>query len=90
MTYHNIDFPFDEVRDDIAGGNGDMFDSIAQCKAAGFDTDQIWCITEEDDVFTHGPSHHYVNRLGYVCTNERHDGATYYSCDTREDIEESV
>jgi len=69
-------FPFDEIR---AEPNGDFFDSVADAMAAGFDLDQIWSVTcHDDDTFCHGPSHHYVNLLGFVATNERHDGHTYY------------
>jgi hypothetical protein len=82
------DFPFEEIRDDVVGGNGDYFSSLFDATSAGFDLDQIWSITEEDDVQTHGPSHHWINLLGYVCTNERHDGKTYYHYDMAQDRED--
>ena len=73
------DFPFQEIRDEVVGGNGDYFDSWADAKKAGFDDDQIWSVTHGDeDVYSYGPPHHYVNLVGFIATNERHDGATYY------------
>jgi diphthamide synthase (EF-2-diphthine--ammonia ligase) len=86
-TNSNEDFPFEEIRDDIVGGNGDLFDTVFAAMSAGFEVEQIWSITEEDDVQTHGPSHHWINLLGYVCTNERHDGETYYHYDMAQDRE---
>jgi len=90
MAEEQEDFPFEEIRDDAFGGNGDYFTTIDCCIAAGFDLDQIWSVTEEEDVITHGPSHHYVNLMGYVCTNERHDGKTYYHYDAAVDIMDHV
>lgn len=70
------DFPFEQLRDD----GGDLFTSLAAARAAGFDDDQIWSIVtgDEGDVWVYGPAHHVVNVLGYVATEERHDGNTYY------------
>ena len=75
------DFPFEEIRNGYFGGNGDLFDTVKDAMDAGFELNQIWSVTEADDVITYGPSHHYINRLGYVCTNERHDSNTYYHYD---------
>lgn len=74
------DFPFAEIRDDVVGGNGDYFESWQAAKDAGFDDDQIWSVTEGDggDTYCYGPPHHYVNHIGHIATNERHDNATYY------------
>jgi hypothetical protein len=73
------DFPFEEIRDDVVGGNGDYFASWQAAKDAGFDDDQIWSITGGDDnSYTYGPPHHYVNHIGHIATKERHDNATYY------------
>ena len=47
-------------------------------KDAGFDDDQIWSITECEDTFSYGPPHHYVNHIGHIATQERHDFETYY------------
>ncbi len=75
-TIHETLFPFDEIR---AEPNGDYFDSVADAMAAGFDLDQVWSVVHGDgDSYCYGPSHHYVNLLGYVATTERHDGDTYY------------
>lgn len=83
------DFPFDEIRDT----DGNLFPSLAKAREAGFNDDQIWSVVEGDSeeemdpndpdyepssTWVYGPSHHYVNVLGYVATNERHDGDTYY------------
>jgi hypothetical protein len=81
------DFPYEEIRDDVVGGNGNYFNLVSDAVKAGFTLDHIWSVTEEDDVMTYGPSHHYINRLGYVCTNERHDGETYYHYDMSQDRE---
>lgn len=68
-------FPFQEIRQET----GDLFPTLQEAKAAGYDEDQIWSVTEgDDDVWCYGPPQHYVNLLGFVCTKERHDGQTYY------------
>lgn len=75
MTFHTTDFPFLDIRN----ARGDYFATIAEAKAAGFDENQIWSVVGGDEnCMTYGPSHHYINLLGYVCTVERHDGDTYY------------
>jgi hypothetical protein len=74
MTEHYTEFPFDEIRRQ----DGDHFNNIAECKKAGFDEDQIWSLTLEEDTFCYGPSIHWINLIGYICTNERHDGQTYF------------
>lgn len=78
---HFEDFPFEEIRKE----SGDYFDSIDEVVALGFDRDQIWSVTECENFITYGPTHHYVNRLGYVATQERHDDNTYYHYDLSED-----
>lgn len=72
------DFPFEEIRDDVVGGNGDYFASWQAAKDAGFDDDQIWSVTGGDEGYTYGPPHHYINHIGHIATKERHDGDTYY------------
>lgn len=74
MADHFTDFPFEEIRD----ANGDYFTTAAQAMAAGYDADQVWSVVESDGTYTYGPSHHYVNLVGFVATKERHDGETYY------------
>ena len=74
MPHRIEDFPFEEIRQE----SGDLFASIEECKLAGFKENQIWSIISDDDFWVYGPSQHYVNLLGYVCTNEEHDGDTYY------------
>lgn len=69
------DFPFEEIRTE----GGDLFPSLAAAKDAGFDEDQIWSVVEGDEgTWVYGPPHHYVNLLGFVCTQERHDHDTYF------------
>lgn len=75
------DFPFDEIRD----ATGDYFRSVADAMKAGYQESQIWSVAIADgegpngeDAFTYGPSHHYVNVMGYIATNEHHDSNTYY------------
>lgn len=78
-TTHETDFPFEEIRDDVVGGNGDYFTSWQAASDAGFDDDQIWSITEGDNgSYCYGPPHHYINHIGHIATKERHDSHTYY------------
>tara|TARA_B100000787_G_C16031398_1_gene222929 strand:- start:297 stop:581 length:285 start_codon:yes stop_codon:yes gene_type:complete len=83
-TIHEEDFPFEEIRDE----GGDYFYRISELLALGYVESQIWSVVSGDDevdqngqrwiYFTYGPSHHYVNLIGYVATKEHHDGDTYY------------
>lgn len=74
------DFPFDELRQP----SGDYFDTAAQAIKAGHTLDHIWSVTlseDEDDsgdTFTYGPAYHCINVIGFIATNEQHDGDTYY------------
>lgn len=71
------DFPFEEHR----GEGGQIFSRISELLDAGFETDQIWSITEsgeDDGCLVYGPSYHWVNLIGYIATTERHDNNTYY------------
>ena len=73
-----MEFPFEPIRD----SSGDYWQSVSDCVAAGFSEDQVWsvAVVDEDDhvIFCYGPAHHYVNVIGYVATNERHDGDQYF------------
>ena len=76
---HYCDFPFDEIRDI----HGDYFHSLDDILEIGDFKDQAWSVIEaqgEDgsEWIVYGPPHHYVNRLGFVGTKEKHDGETYY------------
>ncbi len=73
-TVHAADFPFEEIR----SPSGDYWDDIEDVLNAGYTLDQVWSVCEADNVFCYGPANHRVNLLGYVATNERHDGNTYY------------
>lgn len=75
MADHFTDFPFEEIRQEP---DGDYFDSVQQALDAGYALTQIWSVVECDGTWTYGPSHHYINRLGYIATVEHHDGDTYY------------
>ena len=75
------DFPFDEIRSE----DGDYFNSSQELLDLGFKNNQIWSVifTEADHpafygTYTYGPSHHYINRLGFIATRETHDNNTYY------------
>ena len=75
------DFPFDEIRD----ATGNYFASVADAMKAGYQESQIWSVVIGDgvgpngeDVYTYGPSHHYVNVMGYIATKEHHNNETYY------------
>jgi hypothetical protein len=80
MSDHHTAFPFEEIRND----EGDYFETYEEVEALLYDDDQIWSVvvTDHDDghniTYTYGPSHHYVNRLGFIATAERHDRETYY------------
>ena len=72
---HEQEFPFDEIRDQ----HGDYFSTVADAKKhSGYDESHIWSVTECEGAWSYGPSHHYVNLIGYIATHESHDGNTYY------------
>ena len=73
------DFPFEEIKDE----NGDFFNSARELLDLGYVPSQIWSIVSEEgedgkEYFVFGPSRHYVNLIGFIATEERHDGRTYY------------
>ncbi len=69
------EFPFDEIRDE----HGDYFMTIGDAKKhTGYDESHIWSVTECENTWTYGASHHYINLIGYVVTHEAHDDNTYY------------
>jgi hypothetical protein len=74
MIVHEKDFPFEEIKDK----HGDYFKSVGHAIKAGFNENQIWAVTEEDGTFIYGPNHHYINLVGYIATQEHHDGDTHY------------
>jgi len=87
MTNHIFDtqFPFKEIRDGGDESEGNYFNHASELTALGYADSQIWSVVEADSddpkinyVIITGPSHHYVNRIGYFATNEHHDGNTYY------------
>ena len=74
-TIHKKEFPFDEIRDQ----HGDYFSTVADAKKhSGYDESHIWSVTECEGAWSYGPSHHYINLIGYIATHESHDGNTYY------------
>ena len=86
MTYIVDDFPYEEIRKP----DGDLFNTIKEMQEAGFVESQMWSVVEGEadnntSIWVYGPSHHYVNRLGYIATAEHHDNDTYY-----EDKEEGI
>lgn len=74
MTVHEEEFPFEEIRTKT----GDLFGTKAELLDLGYSENQIWTVADHDGAWTHGPAFHYVNVLGYIATNEAHDGDTYY------------
>ena len=72
------DFPFEEIRTK----SGDFFHTLEEVKALGYTEDQIWSVviadTDEGYTYSYGPCEHWIDRLGYVATKEKHDGNTYY------------
>ena len=68
------EFPFEEIRTET----GDYFGSIGAAELRGYSQNQIWSVTECDNEWCYGPPHHWVNLIGYVATEERHDNNTYY------------
>ena len=83
MKLFKTDFPFEEIRQ---GGEyeGNYFDSFADALLeANGNAFHVWSVvTGETDggdiVLTYGPGQHYINVLGWICTQETHDGDTYY------------
>jgi hypothetical protein len=77
MTIHYKDFPFEEIRDKP---DGDYFLTAQEChERTGYGFEHIWSVTEGDDnEYVYGPSQHYINKIGYVATEEVHDNDTYY------------
>lgn len=79
------DFPFAEIRQE----SGDMFDTAEEAmKFTSYDDSHIWSVGDCDDeeyggerygFAMYGPSHHYINILGFIATKERHDGDTYFT-----------
>lgn len=84
MTHHIAEFPFEEKRDHMTG---DYWPTARDAIKAGFNLSQVWSVTETDGVFCYGPPHHFVNVLGFIATEEHHDGNTYY--EEPEDDEEA-
>lgn len=74
MTYRISEFPFDEIRTE----SGDYFASLEEASAAGYPSDQVWSVTEENNEWCYGPPHHWINLVGYIATKEKHDHNTYY------------
>jgi len=82
MFYPRTDFPYTEIRN----ATEDYFDSIDDALEVAHDEYNIWSVMEDEIesngkrflVFTYGPSHHYVNVLGYIVTKEAHNGNTYF------------
>lgn len=74
VRYFQQDFPFNEIRNET----GDYFASVTEAINAGYQKSQIWSVADSEGAYTYGPSHHYVNVIGYVATTEHHDDNTYY------------
>ena len=70
-TAIQTDFPYDIIY---------RSDPYELAKQAGFNDENIWSVVEgdEDNVFTYGPPHHFVNVIYWVVTEEAHDHNTYF------------
>lgn len=85
-------FPFDEIRD-TGNADGDYFytleEALIMVEKLGLPgtENHVWSVCEGDNGFTYGPSHHYIDRLGYIVTREQHDGDTYYYDDVSSNME---
>lgn len=75
-------FPYEELRD----LDGNYFPSWKATSLAGYPDNQIWSVVEDNNVFTYGPPHHCVNVLGFIATEETHDGETYFTEDCRREM----
>jgi hypothetical protein len=84
--YHEMDFPFEEIR----GENDDYFSSVSEATSLGYRLSQVWSVVEEDNIFVYGPAHHYINVLGYICTEEHHDDHTYYEVNLQWEAEQNA
>lgn len=80
----NGDFPFEIIKRE----NEDYFSSVEEAQQAGFNLNQIWAVVNEDYSFAYGPSHLKINLLGYIATNETHDGNTLYVEDDSDEFDE--
>lgn len=74
MADHFRTFPYEPIK----RKDENYFDTWQEARDAGFDDNQIWSVVETEGTWTFGPPHHRINLMGYVATNERHDGETYY------------
>jgi len=69
---HYCEFPFEEQN---------RYDTMREALGAGWLETQIWSVVvhdDEDNTWTYGPTHHYVNVMHFTATKEHHDGNTYY------------
>ena len=89
MTTYKQDFPFVEHSrlDENGDQSGDYADTQKELRERGYAESQIWSVIEGDDdhiygqrisTYIYGPSGHFVNKIGYIATEEHHDGDTYY------------
>tara|TARA_R110002110_G_scaffold226672_1_gene441005 strand:- start:236 stop:514 length:279 start_codon:yes stop_codon:yes gene_type:complete len=75
-------FPFDEIK----RNDGEYFDTAKEAMTAtGLGSSHVWVIIESDTgndneyCYTTSPPHHYINKIGYIATQEPHDHETYYN-----------
>lgn len=84
MPTHQKDFPFEIIKKP----NEDYFASAAEAQAAGFELNQIWSVAEVDNTFTYGPAGHIFDVIGFIATQETHDGETYYVEDESDEFDD--
>ena len=79
MVELGCEFPYEEIRDE----GGDYFDCWSDVRDAGYDDDQIWCVTCADEHngtwITYDRVMHFINVLGYIATKERSKPGESYS-----------
>ena len=82
MFYEKTDFPYEEIR----AADGDYFQTVDEALEVAEDEYNVWSVIDDEVevngkrfvVLTYGPSHHYVNVIGFVVTKEAHNGNTYF------------
>ncbi len=78
--FENTEFPYEEIREPDGNYFSTYENALLEANGNAF---HVWSVvsTETDGgdlVFTYGPGKHYVNVIGWICTQETHDGDTYY------------
>lgn len=73
-TEHHTIFPFDEIH----RPDSSLFATAEEAQRAGYELNQIWSVIGCYDNLAYGPPHCRECVVGYIATQETHDGDTYY------------